>query len=171
MQANVTLMLENQGTDSTCIEHINLKTNFEPTPLMTCQPDQLTWIANDYDEEYDVKLMTYTPILSTQCKAIEGISQLSIVVPDSDHAGSSSPIKMRFDLNNGKTCLTDEFDKKGRDFQKNSDSIYRSKNLGDCFHLDIQREDLKIENNVDQYIDIEVKADCLVSRGSTSFYS
>ena len=153
-EAKVELSLGNGGKDSACIENVNLKMNFEPAARMTCEPDQLTWIASDYDEQYSSGWMTYTSKMTAQCKTISGISQLTTYVPDKDHAGSKSPIKFGFKLKNSKTCLTEVLDKAGRDFARGSKSVYRSRNLGECFDLDIKTEDLMNDNHRGRYIEV-----------------
>ena len=50
LQDEVEISLKNNGTDAICLEDLNIKTNFNPAPKLTCRlPESGVWIAKDYD--------------------------------------------------------------------------------------------------------------------------
>lgn len=73
---------------------------------------------------------------------IPGISILKVTVPNVRHSGTNSPIKMKFFFANGKTCSTGVLDNIGNDFKRESLNIYNANNLGACYDLDVDEDDL-----------------------------
>lgn len=144
----IPLQLVNLGTDAMCLEHLNLKTNFASAPKFTCKvPDSGVWIASDYNFAWKSK--EYTDVYDTNCRVVNGISQLRIVVPDVTRAGTDGSIQIEFYFAKGRKCTTRVLDNKGNDLATNSDNVYHSDILDACSNMVITESDLIEGTNIE----------------------
>lgn len=146
--------LENTGTDALCLEDLNLQTNFNAAPKYTCHLNETNgvWIAADYD--YENPPVGYSHNHMMECTIIPGISQLKITVPSTE---GFKYMKMTFRFRNGKNCSTEIFANFEYDeYRRFSENVFQADTLGECFELELEEDDLKIDIDGGKYIDVDI---------------
>ena len=135
---SVTLALTNRGGDAFCLNHANIFTNYDDIPKITCDlPTQNVWFdsGKSQADSYGRNLPN-----EFNCQLANGVTQLIIQVDDVYEAGTDSSIYVKI-YQGEEYCTTNILDNRYNDFGQDSNNIYHTDKLGNCFDFTIKGTD------------------------------